>query len=108
MINERFLKGVIIRSQNYYNNMIINDLPVSLFLCLCLSQYKIVSSDISSHTIWLSVWDHDRFGRNQFLGEIYLPLSSLDLNNTQQWYTLLDRVSVCVCLSLSVHMCLCV
>ena len=73
-----------------------------LLFSLSLSQYKIVSSDISSHTIWLSVWDHDRFGRNQFLGEIYLPLSSLDLNNTQQWYTLLDRVSVCVCVCIYV------
>jgi len=39
------------------------------------------------------VWDWDRFGRNQFLGEVRLPLSSLNLtDSTPQWYTLQDKV----------------
>ena len=39
------------------------------------------------------MWDWDRFGRNQFLGEVRLPLSSLDLTDTaDHWYSLLDKV----------------
>ena len=57
-------------------------------------QYKVPLSDVTSHTLWLSVWDWDRFGRNQFLGEVRLPLSSADLNDKEDhWHTLQDRVS---------------
>ena len=43
--------------------------------------------------MWLSVWDWDRFGRNQFLGEVRLPLSSADLDDKEDhWHTLQDRV----------------
>ena len=59
------------------------------------TQYKVSESELSSRTLWLSVWDWDRFGRNQFLGEMRVPLSSLDLTNTtDQWYTLMDQVRV--------------
>ena len=58
----------------------------------CSHQYKIAQSELSSRTIWLSVWDYDRFGRNRFLGEVHLPLSSLDLSQySLEWYTLMDR-----------------
>ncbi len=41
----------------------------------------------------MSVWDFDRFGRNQFLGEVRLSLSTLNLTDpTEHWYTLLDKV----------------
>ena len=61
---------------------------------LCVVQYKYSKSELSSRTLWLSVWDWDRFGRNQFLGEVRLPLSSLDLTDTtDQWYSLQDKVS---------------
>jgi hypothetical protein len=41
----------------------------------------------------LSVWDWDRFGRNRFLGESYIPLSSLNLTDAaDRWYTLQDKV----------------
>ena len=54
---------------------------------------------MSSRTIWLSVWDWDRFGRNQFLGEIHLPLSSFDFSNaTDRWYFLEDKVKAGVVL----------
>jgi hypothetical protein len=59
----------------------------------CVIQYKFSEAELSSRTLWLSVWDWDRFGRNQFLGEIRLPLSSLDLtDSTDHWHTLLDKV----------------
>lgn len=31
----------------------------------------------------ISVWHHDTFGRNSFLGEVDLDLSEWDFNNTQ-------------------------
>ena len=41
----------------------------------------------------MSVWDWDRFGRNQFLGEFRLALDSLDFTDTSdQWHVLLDKV----------------
>jgi hypothetical protein len=56
-------------------------------------EYSVSESELSSRTVWLSVWDWDRFGRNQFLGEVRLPLSSLDLgSDTELWYPLLDKV----------------
>ena len=39
------------------------------------------------------MWDFDRFGKNQFLGEVQLPLSSADLNDhTPHWHTLQEKV----------------
>ena len=41
----------------------------------------------------MSVWDWDRFGHNQFLGEVRLPLSTLNLTDpTEHWYALQDKV----------------
>ncbi|CAI8048698.1 Synaptotagmin-like protein 5 [Geodia barretti] len=55
-------------------------------------EYSVSESELSSRTVWLSVWDWDRFGRNQFLGEVRLPLASLDLgSDTELWYPLLDK-----------------
>ena len=44
--------------------------------------------------MWLSVWNFDAFGRNVFLGEIRLPLSTLDVNGDHPfWYPLNNKVS---------------
>ena len=68
-----------------------HSIPHLLFLFS--SQYKLPQAELDSRTLWLSVWDWDRFGRNQFLGEVRLPLSSLNLNDTKdQWYTLQEKV----------------
>ena len=57
-------------------------------------QYSVTESELSSKTLWLSVWDWDRFGRNQFLGEMKVPLQSLDLwTETDVWYPLVDKVN---------------
>ena len=51
-------------------------------------------SEFPSHTLWLSVWDWDRFGRNKFLGEVRFPLSEVDfaVSSSEQWYPLKDKV----------------
>ena len=60
---------------------------------LFLLQYDISEAELESRTLWVSVWDWDRFGRNQFLGEVRLPLSSLDLSDTNDhWHALQDKV----------------
>ena len=58
-----------------------------------MEQYKLSKSELNSRTLWLSVWDWDRFGRNQFLGEVYIPLASLDLTMSgSEWYSLQEKV----------------
>ncbi|KAM8952549.1 synaptotagmin-like protein 4 [Pelodytes ibericus] len=44
-------------------------------------QYTIPESMLLMRTLQLSVWHHDRFGRNTFLGEVNLPLDSWNLDN---------------------------
>ena len=62
-------------------------------MLLSLAQYKLAKSELNSRTLSLSVWDWDRFGRNQFLGEIHIPLASLDLTiSSSEWYNLQDKV----------------
>ena len=55
------------------------------------------NSSYSSYIIWLSVWDNDVIGKNRFLGEVYIPLFNLDLEEDtyKQWYPLKDHVSHC-------------
>jgi synaptotagmin-like protein len=38
-------------------------------------KYNVPQSELPKKTLWLSVWDWDRFGRNSFLGEVRVPLS---------------------------------
>ena len=61
-----------------------------LFLSPTL-QYKVSPLDIGNRTLWLSVWDWDRFGRNQFLGEVRLPLAMNLKDGTDRWYSLVDK-----------------
>ena len=62
---------------------------------MLFTQYKLSKSELNSRTLWLSVWDWDRFGRNQFLGEVHIPLASLDLSiSSSGWYNLQDKVHV--------------
>ena len=52
---------------------------------------RLERSDLSTKTLWVTVWSWDRHGRNKFLGEVRLSLSTLDLTNTSDvWYNLQD------------------
>ena len=84
----------------YYGEVL--KVMVQLFFIIYFSldplhmQYKLSQSEVPHRTLWLSVWDFDRFGKNQFLGEVQLPLSSVDLNDpTPHWHTLQDKVCCC-------------
>ena len=56
-------------------------------------QYKVPRINLPEHELWLSVWDQDRLGRNQFLGEVRLQLHKLDLTDIKEhWYPLQKKV----------------
>ncbi|XP_048884740.1 synaptotagmin-like protein 4 isoform X2 [Brienomyrus brachyistius] len=49
-------------------------------------KYSISRSQLVTRSLQLSVWHHDRFGRNAFLGEVELPLDCRDLNSSHEEY----------------------
>ena len=57
-------------------------------------QYEVDESALSSHTLWFTVWDWDKFGEHSFLGEVSVPLSGAKLDGTRCSYTLHDNVDV--------------
>ncbi|XP_056408075.1 LOW QUALITY PROTEIN: synaptotagmin-like protein 4 [Hyla sarda] len=44
-------------------------------------QYIVPESILLTRTLQLSVWHHDRFGRNTFLGEVNVPLNSWNFDS---------------------------
>ena len=61
---------------------------------LFLSQFTTPLSDLENRTLWLTVWHSDMFGRNDFLGEVTLPLAGRIFDDpTPHWYQLQERVS---------------
>lgn len=50
-------------------------------------------ASLSSRTLWLSAWHADMFGRNDFLGEVTLPLADVVFDDpAPMWYKLHERV----------------
>jgi len=62
-------------------------------------QFSLPLAEVNRRTLWLSVWHSDMFGRNDFLGEVHLPLAGLNLTGGDgdigrlRWRALQDRVS---------------
>ncbi|OQR76706.1 hypothetical protein BIW11_00549 [Tropilaelaps mercedesae] len=57
-------------------------------------RFTVERSELTSRTLWLSVWHCDMFGRNDFLGEVMKDLSSDMLEtDTSHWYPLQERVN---------------
>ena len=52
--------------------------------------------EIERRTLWISVWHSDMFGRNDFLGEVMLPMAGQIANedSSPKWYSLQERVSL--------------
>lgn len=56
-------------------------------------QYKMEKDELQSRVLNASVWHHDTLGRNLFLGEVEIALSTWDWGNTQpEWFNLQPRV----------------
>ena len=67
-----------------------------MFICL---QYKIGQKDLMKRTLQVSVWNNEKFGQNDFLGEVQVQIAqyvksghSLDAHEPI-WYTLQELVS---------------
>ncbi|KAJ8664333.1 hypothetical protein QAD02_005995 [Eretmocerus hayati] len=49
-------------------------------------------NSLESRTLWLTVWHSDMFGRNDFLGEVRMPLENKIFDDPRpQWYPLQER-----------------
>ncbi|KAH6927590.1 hypothetical protein HPB50_006063 [Hyalomma asiaticum] len=47
------------------------------------TKFRVTMSELQARTLWLSVWHSDMFGRNDFLGEVMLPLTYETLEKTE-------------------------
>ncbi|KAK2145163.1 hypothetical protein LSH36_698g01047 [Paralvinella palmiformis] len=55
-------------------------------------RYQITKSELENRTLWLTVWHNDTFGRNDFLGEVSIPMDEYTFTKTSpRWYPLQDR-----------------
>ncbi|XP_026512983.1 synaptotagmin-like protein 1 [Terrapene carolina triunguis] len=58
-------------------------------------KYKIEQAELPGRILNLSVWHHDALGRNLFMGEVEVELSSWDWSNTgPAWFNLQPRLRV--------------
>jgi len=49
-------------------------------------------SEVERRTMWISVWHSDMFGRNDFLGEVMIPMAGHQFDDpSSKWYSLQDR-----------------
>lgn len=56
-------------------------------------RYVISHSQLETRTLQASVWHHDRFGRNSFLGEVELAFDAWKFDcQIEEWYTLQPKV----------------
>ena len=52
-------------------------------------------NEVERRTMWISVWHSDMFGRNDFLGEVMMPMAGQVFDDpAAKWYSLQDRVSL--------------
>lgn len=58
-------------------------------------QYEVEEEELERHTLWVSVWHNDRFGRNEFLGDVLIQLDNRALSEIEpQWYNLEQEAGV--------------
>uniref|UniRef100_A0A1A8FL60 Synaptotagmin-like protein 5 n=1 Tax=Nothobranchius korthausae TaxID=1143690 RepID=A0A1A8FL60_9TELE len=56
-------------------------------------RYVISHSQLETRSLQVSVWHHDRFGYNSFLGEVELTFDSWEFDSQiEEWYSLQPRV----------------
>lgn len=76
--------------------------PAPVLCCLLSSgfalcpQYEINKSLLLARTLQFSVWHHDRFGRNTFLGEVEVPLDAWNFeSHLEEFLPLHGKVCPC-------------
>ncbi|XP_050391699.1 synaptotagmin-like protein 4 isoform X4 [Patella vulgata] len=56
-------------------------------------RYNVSKSEVENRILWLTVWNNDKFGRNDFLGEVMLSLDCYSFGDpTPKWYLLQERL----------------
>lgn len=58
-------------------------------------RYILGHIELCRSRVWVTVWHSDKFGRNKFLGEVWIPLEPNIMNqgnNAPKWYDLAERV----------------
>ncbi|XP_051565585.1 synaptotagmin-like protein 5 [Myxocyprinus asiaticus] len=59
-------------------------------------RYVVSHSQLETRTLQVSVWHHDRFGHNKFLGETELTFDSWEFDNQiEEWFALQPRNESC-------------
>jgi len=64
-------------------------------------RYILSHLELGKNKLWVSVWHSDKFGRNKFLGEVWIQLEPdimLKTSNPPKWYELKKRVMNLFCL----------
>ncbi|KAM9341870.1 synaptotagmin-like protein 5 isoform 2-T2 [Pholidichthys leucotaenia] len=60
-------------------------------------RYVVSHSQLETRTLQVSVWHHDRFGHNSFLGEVELAFDSWGFDcHVEEWYTLQPKADNCI------------
>ncbi|XP_076015256.1 synaptotagmin-like protein 5 isoform X2 [Genypterus blacodes] len=60
-------------------------------------RYVISHSQLETRTLQVSVWHHDRFGHNTFLGEVELTFDTWEFDTQiEDWYCLQPKVDSCI------------
>ena len=54
------------------------------------------NNDFTGKVLWISVWDWNRFTKSEFLGEVMVPLWTLNLHDNADRCYPLEPVSVCL------------
>lgn len=55
-------------------------------------RYLISKSELENRTVWVTVWHNDRFGRNDFLGEVTINFDYYRFGDSApKWYKLQER-----------------
>ncbi|VDH99136.1 synaptotagmin-like protein [Mytilus galloprovincialis] len=55
-------------------------------------RYLISKSELENRTLWVTVWHNDRFGRNDFLGEVTINFDYYRFGDSaSKWYKLQER-----------------
>ncbi|XP_041351708.1 uncharacterized protein LOC121370499 isoform X2 [Gigantopelta aegis] len=58
-------------------------------------RYVISKSEIENRVLWVTVWHNDRFGRNDFLGEVMISLECYKFGDSApRWYLLQERLEL--------------
>ena len=56
-------------------------------------QFVMPRGEVERRTMWISVWHSDMFGRNDFLGEVMMPMAGQVFDDpAARWCSLQDRV----------------